>query len=127
MNSVNNCVLSGRLTKDPELKYIPSGTALCNFSIAVNRTYTPSNGEKREETCYIDVVVWQRQAEVCAEHLSKGRLVLVEGRLNQQKWETQDGQKRSKHEIVANMVHFLDFPNNENRGESGESKDDIPF
>ena len=126
MNNVNICTLSGRLTGDPELKYLASGTPLCEFSIAVNRSYKPKEGEVREETCYIDIIVWNRQAEVCSEHLSKGRLILVEGRLNQQKWE-KDGQRRSKHEIVANMVHFLDFPNDGNRGESGESKDDIPF
>lgn len=125
-NNVNNCVLEGRLTKDPELKHTQSGTALCAFSIAVNRSYTPKDGEAREETCFIDIVVWQRQAEVCAEHLSKGRRVLIEGRLNQQKWEAQDGTKRSKHEIVANMVHFLDFPGNGDRRES-TGNDDVPF
>lgn len=124
MNNVNIVTLSGRLTRDPELRYIPSGTAICNFSIAVNRTYG-KDGDRREETTYIDIVVWQKQAEICAEHLKKGRLVLVEGRLNQQKWEAQDGTKRSKHEVVANMVYFLDFPENGNRDSQGSG--DVPF
>ena len=97
----------GNLTRDPELRYVPSGTAVVSFDIAVNRTYALQSGEKKEETSFVRIVVWARRAEVCAEYLTKGSPVLVEGRLRSRSWETQDGQKRSTIEVIANNVQFL--------------------
>ena len=105
--SLNRVFLIGNLTRDPELRYIPSGTAVTSFDIAVNRAYVAQSGEKKEETSFLKVVVWARRAEVCAEYLSKGSPVFVEGRLRSRSWETQDGQKRSTVEVVANNVQFL--------------------
>jgi single-strand DNA-binding protein len=105
--SFNKVILMGNLTRDPELRYTPSGAPVCNFDLAVNRSYTTQGGERRDETCFITIVVWSKQAETCGEYLTKGRPVLVEGRLQQRSWETPEGQKRSKHEVVAERVQFL--------------------
>lgn len=107
MASFNKVILMGNLTRDPELRYTPSGAPVCNFDLAVNRSYTTQGGERRDEVCYITVVVWGKQAESCGEYLGKGRTVLVEGHLHQRSWETPEGQKRSKHEVVAERVQFL--------------------
>jgi single-strand DNA-binding protein len=107
MANYNRVILIGNLTRDPELRYTPGGAPVCNFDLAVNRTYTTQAGERREEVCYITIVTWGKQAETCAEYLNKGRPALVEGRLTQRSWETPDGQKRSKHEVVADRVQFL--------------------
>ena len=108
MANLNRVLLMGNLTRDPELRYIPSGTAVTNFSIAVNRLYTSPSGEKKKETCFVRVVVWGRMAEACGEFLIKGSAVFVEGRLQSRSWEAADGQKRSTIEVVANNVQFLD-------------------
>ncbi|NQU95295.1 MAG: single-stranded DNA-binding protein [Candidatus Omnitrophica bacterium] len=105
--SLNKVFLIGNLTRDPELRYVPSGTAVASFDIAINRVYNTQSGEKKEETSFVRVVVWARRAEVCAEYLAKGSPVLVEGRLRSRSWEAQDGQKRSTIEVVANNVQFL--------------------
>ena len=105
--SLNKVLLIGNFTRDPELRYIPSGTAVSTFDIAINRVYALQSGEKKEETSFIRIVVWARRAEVCAEYLTKGSPVLIEGRLRSRSWETQDGQKRSTIEVVANNVQFL--------------------
>jgi len=97
----------GNLTRDPELRYIPSGTAVASFTIAANRVYNTAAGEKKEEVCFVRVVVWGRRAEVCGEYLSKGSPVFVEGRLRSRTWEASDGQKRSAIEVVASNIQFL--------------------
>ena len=107
MASFNKVILIGNLTHDPELRYIPSGQAVTNFSIAVNRAYTLQDGTKKEETSFVRIVVWGKQAENCSEYLSKGRPVLVEGRLQSRSWEAQDGTKRNTIEVVAQRVQFL--------------------
>ena len=107
MASFNKVILMGNLTRDPELRYTPSGAPVCNFDLAVNRSYTTQGGERRDEVCYITIVVWGKQAETCGEYLGKGRTVLVDGHLQQRSWETPEGQKRSKHEVVAERVQFL--------------------
>lgn len=107
MASFNKVLLMGNLTRDPELRYVPSGTAVATFTIAVNRVYTSQAGEKKEEVSFIRIVVWGRRAEVCGEYLSKGSPVFVEGRLQSRSWEGQDGQKRSTMEVVADNVQFL--------------------
>ena len=107
MASLNKVILLGNLTRDPELRYIPSGTAVATFTVATNRAYTLASGEKREEACFVRVVAWSRQAELCGQYLSKGSPVCVEGRLQSRSWETPDGQKRSTLEVVAQNVQFL--------------------
>ncbi len=101
----------GNLTRDPELRYIPSGQAVTTFTIACNRTYNSQSGEKKEEVSFIRIVVWARHAEVCNEYLKKGSPVFVEGRLQSRSWEAQDGTKRSTLEVVAQNVQFLPRPN----------------
>ncbi len=105
--SFNRVFLIGNLTRDPELRYLPSGQAVTTFTVAVNRAYTSNTGEKKEEVSFIRVVVWARRAEVCNEYLKKGSPVFVEGRLQSRTWEAQDGTKRSSIEVVANNVQFL--------------------
>ena len=107
MANLNKVFLMGNLTRDPELRYIPSGTAVAGFTVAAGRTYTSSTGEKKEETCFVRVVAWARQAELCGEYLSKGSPIFVEGRLQSRSWETPDGQKRSTLELVAQNIQFL--------------------
>ena len=107
MASLNKVFVIGNLTRDPELRYIPSGSAVATFTVAVNRVYKSQSGEKKEQTSFLRVVVWGRRAEVCGEYLSKGSPVFVEGRLQSRDWETQEGQKRNTVEIVADNVQFL--------------------
>ena len=107
MANLNKVFLMGNLTRDPELRYIPSGTAVATFTVASGRVYTMASGEKREETCFVRIVAWARQAELCGEYLSKGSPVFVEGRLQSRTWEGQDGQKRSTMEVVAQNIQFL--------------------
>ena len=101
----NRIILIGNLTKDPELRYTPQGTPVANFRIAVNSRFKQT-GEFREETLFIDVITFGKQAETCSQYLSKGRPVLVEGRLQERRWES-EGQQRSKCEVVAQTVRFL--------------------
>jgi len=111
--SLNRVMLIGRLTRDPELRYTPSGTPVCNLAIATNRYGQDQNGERREFTDYHDIVAWnqgnRKLAELCAQYLQKGRLVYVEGRLQTRSWDdAQSGQKRYKTEVNASDVQFLD-------------------
>ena len=103
---INHVVLVGRLTKDPELTYTQSGAAVCRFSIAVNRS-SGSSADNENATNFFNVVAWNKTAEICNEYLSKGRQVGIDGRLQQRKWEGQDGVKRNTVEIVANNVQFF--------------------
>lgn len=103
---MNHIVIIGRLTRDPELRYTPNGVAVANFTVAVDRPFNSAKGER--EADFIPVVVWQKLAENCANHLRKGRMVGVEGRLQIRSYDGQDGQKRRVAEIVANTVQFLD-------------------
>lgn len=107
MASLNRVLLIGNLTRDPELRYIPSGSAVATFTLAVNRVYKTQTGEKKEQVSFIRIVVWGRRAEVCGEYLAKGSPVFIEGRLQSRDWETQDGQKRNTVEVVADNVQFL--------------------
>ena len=106
MSGFNSIVLMGNLTRTPEMRHTPSGTAVCNFGLAVNRKFS-QDGDAKEEVCYVDVVVFGKLAEIVAQYKAKGDQVLVDGRLQQRQWETDDGQKRSKHEVVANQVVFI--------------------
>jgi single-strand DNA-binding protein len=105
--SINQVILMGNLTRDPELRNIPSGQSVCSFSLALNRSYKDQSGDWKEATDYIDVVAWAALGERVSQYLTKGRRCLVVGRLQSRSWE-QDGQKRSKVEVLANDVTFLD-------------------
>jgi len=111
--SVNQVILMGNLTRDPELRQTPTGQSVCSFSLALNRAYQDKGGQWQEATDYIDCVAWGPLAERVAQYLNKGRRALVQGRLQSRSWE-QDGQKRSKVEVLANDVTFVD-----SRGEGG--------
>jgi single-strand DNA-binding protein len=124
---MNHIVLIGRLTRDPELRYTPNGVAVANFDLAVDRPTPSTNGER--ETDFIRIISWQKQAEVVANYLKKGRLVAIEGRLQIRNYETQEGQKRKAAEVVANRVQFLEKARTEQppTGEAGaESGTDLP-
>lgn len=108
MADLNKVFLIGRLTQDPELRYIPSGSAVSDLRVATSRSWNGKDGERREETLYIDVTVWGRQAENCCQFLKKGRQIHVEGYLKSENWETQTGEKRTKVKIEAERVQFLD-------------------
>lgn len=107
MASVNKVMMLGRLTRDPELRYTPKGTAVCDLGVALNRTWTDPGGEKKEEVTFVDVTAWSRTAELCAQYLKKGRQVFIEGRLKLDQWE-QEGAKKSKLTVVADQVTFVD-------------------
>jgi single-strand DNA-binding protein len=107
--SFNQVVLMGNLTRDPELRTTPNGQSVCSFSLALNRSYKNADGDWQEVTDYIDIVAWAALGERVAQYLSKGRAALVSGRLQSRSWE-QDGQKRSKVEVVASDVTFLGGP-----------------
>ncbi|MBN1871378.1 MAG: single-stranded DNA-binding protein [Candidatus Omnitrophica bacterium] len=107
MANLNKVLLIGNLTRDPELRYVPSGTAVVNFNLATNRFYVTSSGEKKQETCYVRVIVWGKVAETCGEYLSKGSPVFVEGRLQYRSWDGANGEKRSTLEVRAERVQFL--------------------
>ncbi|SHF49051.1 single-strand binding protein [Desulfofundulus australicus DSM 11792] len=137
----NKIILIGRLVREPELRYTPSGTAVARFTLAVDRPFTNRQGER--EADFIDIVVWQKQAEVCSQYLGKGRLVAVEGRLQIRSYDDSQGVRRKTAEVVAEQVRFLDRPreaqspagsagHGHDLDESGYSEvsfneDDIPF
>ena len=106
MANMNKVILIGNLTRDLEMRQTPSGSAVGTFGLAVNRTYT-KDGEKVENTDFFNIVVWTKLAELCAEYISKGSPIALEGRLQSRSWETEDGAKRSVVEVVANDVQFL--------------------
>ena len=118
--SFNKVLIMGNLTRDPELRYIPSGQPVTSFSVAVNRNYMAQSGEKKEEVSFIRVVAWGKLAEICNEYLKKGRPVFVEGRLQSRSWEAQDGTKRSTIEVVAQNVQFLGTGGGKPREPAGE-------
>ncbi|GAB6159112.1 single-stranded DNA-binding protein [Desulfotomaculum varum] len=134
---LNKVILIGRLTRDPELRYTTNGIAVAKMTLAVDRPQF--NKEKEKEADFIDVVVWQKQAEVCANNLGKGRLVAVEGRLQIRSYDDSQGIRRKAAEVVADNIRFLDWPKDrENQGNSSFggggfgseisfSGDDIPF
>jgi single-strand DNA-binding protein len=105
--SLNQVILMGNLTRDPELRQTPNGQNVCSFSLALNRSYKDASGEWQESTDYVDIVAWAGLAERVAQYVTKGRRVIVQGRIQSRSWE-QDGQKRNKVEVLANDVTFLD-------------------
>lgn len=106
--SLNKVMLIGNLTRDPELRYTPAGTAVCSFGLATNRSWTTEAGEKKEETEFHRIVAWNKLAELCSQLLSKGRKVFVEGRLQTRSWTAQDGAQRQATEVVIDDMIILD-------------------
>ena len=132
MASLNKMQVIGNLGRDPEMRYTPNGNPVTSFSIATNRAYTDSQGEKHEETEWFTVVAWNQLAELCNQYLSKGRRAYVDGRLRSSTWQGQDGQTRFRNEIVAERVLFLDRAQGgpgspEGEGESPLDEDSLPF
>lgn len=134
MASLNRVMLLGNLTRDPEVRYTPSGTPVARLGLAVNNRVKQGD-DWRDDPCFVDVVVFGKQAESCGEYLNKGRTILIEGRLQYRTWESQDGQKRSKHEVLADRVQFLPkaartseggFSSDVHEGEAMDD-DDVPF
>ncbi len=130
MASFNKVLLMGNLTRDPELRYTSSGAAVASFGLAVNRKFKQGE-EWKDEVCFVDITVWGKQGENCAQYLNKGSLVFLEGRLNYQTWEADGGQKRNKLEVVANNVQFLTRQGDKVSMDTGSASsppaDDIPF
>ncbi len=124
---LNTVILIGRLTRNPELRYTGSGTAVASFTLAVDRPFNNQQGER--ETDFIDIVCWRQLAEQVSQHLTKGRLVAVEGRLQIRSYETQDGQRRKAAEVVASAVRFLDRPRTAavESEPAADDDDDVPF
>lgn len=139
MPDLNKVIIAGRLTRDPELKYLPSNVAVCKLGVANTRYYRKRDGSKAEETAFVDVTVWEKMAEFVGEHLKKGRPVLIEGRLRSDSWEDKNtGQKRMRLEISAQRVVPLDWDEGGSPSSSSPSpaprpldepipEDDIPF
>jgi len=142
MPNLNKVLLMGNLIRDPELRYTRGGQSVATLRLAVNRRYTTRQGDKRDETLFIDVTVWGKQAEVCSQYLSKGRPIFVEGRLRLDTWKAPDGQSRSKICVVAENFQFLGAPPGERAaaepggpaapqgeypGEPDVEEDEIPF
>ncbi|MFZ7102951.1 MAG: single-stranded DNA-binding protein [Peptococcaceae bacterium] len=118
---LNKVILIGRLTKDPELRYTPSGVAVASFTLAVDRPFSNQQGER--DTDFIPIVVWRKQAENCANYISKGRLVAVDGRIQVRTYDTPEGQRRWVTEVVADNVRFLD----RGKGDSTTGQNDASF
>ena len=118
--SLNKVLLIGNLTRDPELRYTPSGAAVCTFGLATNRVYVASDGTKKEEAEFTRIVSWNKLAELCSQLLSKGRKVYVEGRLQTRSWETPDGQSRQTTEVVIDDMRILDSRRTFEEASAGE-------
>lgn len=125
MTDLNKVFLAGNLTRDPEVRHTPSGAAVCDLRMAINRRYRDQHDKDREEVVYVSVTVWGKQAENCGQYLSKGSPVLVEGRLKLDEWE-KDGQKQSRLGVVGERVQFLSNRGSGARGGGGEFDDAPP-
>lgn len=124
--SLNRVQLIGNLTRDPELRYTPSGTAVCSFGLATNRSWTTDTGEKHEETEFHRIVSWNKLAEICSQFLVKGRKVYVEGRLSTRTWTGQDGQQRSTTEVVIDDMILLDSRPQQQGAVAPRVSDEVP-
>jgi single-strand DNA-binding protein len=123
----NKIIMIGNLTRDPELRNTPQGTPVCGFGIAVNKKYKQGE-EMKEEVTFINVIVFGKQAESCGQYLNKGSQILVEGSLRESRWETDDGKKRSKHEIIAQSVRFMSKSQAQESTDKPEETTDVePF
>lgn len=126
MANFNKVILIGNLTKDPEMRYTPQGTAVVNLRLAVNRRFRDKSGEQKEEVCYITAVAWDKQAEACNQYLHKGNPVFVEGRLQSRSWEDASGQKRNVIEVRAERIQFLGSPQKSSQQPQGtEAEEEV--
>ena len=125
-NDLNKFIGIGRLTRDPELKQTPSGTSVCNFSIANNRSYS-SGGETKEQTNFFDCIAWSKLGEIIAEHCKKGQMIGIDGRLDQRRWDDDNGNKRSKIGIVVENFQFLSKKNDSGQESVKNAIDNNPF
>jgi len=125
MASYNKVLIMGNLTRNPELRFTPSGTAVCDLSLAINESYQNKAGESVEKTVFVEIVVWGKQAESSSEYLQKGSAAFVEGRLQLDTWESKEGEKRSKLRVRADRVQFIG--NNEKRAHTQSSGDSGPI
>jgi len=122
----NKVILMGNLTRNPELRYTPSGTPVASFGLATSRRFKQGD-DLKEEVCFVDIVVFGKQAEHCGQYLSKGNGAIIEGRLQQRRWETEDGQKRSKHEVIAQTVTFMPKRGASSGGGEPSMPEDVSF
>lgn len=127
MAGLNKVMLIGNVGKDPEMRYTANGKAVTTFTIAVNRNFQSTDGERREETDWFDIVTWDKLAELCSQFLQKGRQAYVEGRLHTRSWEGQDGQKKYRTEVVAQTVLFLGSAPGAGGGGGGSRMMDQPY
>jgi single-strand DNA-binding protein len=116
-------VLLGNLTRDPQLRYLPSNTAVCDFGLAINRTYRDRDGNQKEETCFVEIATFGRQAETVNQYMSKGSQLLVEGRLRFESWTDQNGSKRNKLSVVADTCQFIGGRGSGGGGGGGGGRD----
>ena len=126
---LNKVMIIGRLGRDPEMRYTPSGRPVTNFSVATSRSWNTSEGERRTETEWFNIVAWGNLAEICNQYLVKGQQVYVEGRLQSRSWEDNEGKRHTAVEIVANEMIMLDRPSSseEQSGEVEANEDEFPF
>lgn len=130
MANFNKVLLIGNLTRDPQLSYLPSQTAVCEFGLAVNRTWNSKDGEKKQDTCFIDCRAFGKQAETLNKYVSKGDPIFIEGRLDFDQWTDNDGKKRSKHRVTVENFQFLsnsDQPKQNTDQADFMDDNDIPF
>lgn len=128
MANFNKVFLMGNLTRDPELRYTPQGTAVVNLGLAVNRFFKDKSGQNQKDTCFINVIVWGQMAEVCNQYLAKGRQILVEGRLQSRSWKDNEGKNRTTIEVRADNVQFMPARAKEETKDVdlGEEPQDVP-
>ena len=119
MADFNRVILIGNLTRDPQLRYTPSQMAVCDFGVATNRKWTAKDGQKREDTTFVNCTAWGRQAETIQKYLNKGRPIFIEGRLTYSQWDGPDGKKRSKLEVTVENFQFLGSPGGQSRSGGG--------
>lgn len=126
MASFNKVILMGNLTRDPEMRVTPSGNSICKLGLAVSRTYSTRDGERREETTFVDIDAFGRQAETIAKYMRKGRPIMIEGRLRLDQWETSDGQKRSKLGVILENFQFIGSRDDNQSGSGGGYENSSP-
>lgn len=134
MSSINRITILGNLGSDPEMRFTPNGTPTCSFRVATNRYYNTPEGERKEETEWFQIVTWNKIAESCNQYLSKGQRVYIDGRVHTRNWDTPDGQKHYRQEVIANQVIFLDRKDNGQKSDNTKNDEtndidpkDIPF
>ena len=126
MSSMNRVQLLGNLTRDPQARRLSAGQTVGDLSLAVSESYRGKDGEQKESTCFVDVVVWNKQAEVCETYLNKGSSVLIEGRLQFEEWTDKEGQKRNKLRVKADRLHFMSRPGSEAGNQGTKKEEPVP-